>query len=179
MDEFSVPVWFSRNYRAAAAISEGYELKCALSQGFYALGGAAMSNMPIGEVARLTGLASSTIRYYEKVGLLTKPARLSGQRRYGAAVIARLRIIQLARDAGFTIAETRTFLTGFSATTTPAARWRSLAERKLAEIDVLMARVARMRTLLKSSFHCGCLRIDDCERAILALTDNSNDVKPP
>ena len=128
----------------------------------------ATRDMPIGKVARLTGLAPSAIRYYETAGLLSPPMRRSGQRRYGAEVVGRLRIVQLARDAGFTIAETRTFLTGFTAATTPAARWRSLAQRKLAQIELQMARMARMRQLLESSFHCGCLRIEDCERAILA-----------
>lgn len=125
-----------------------------------------MSALPIGEVARRAGLAPSAIRYYEKAGLLPKPGRQSGQRRYGAETAARLRIIQLARDAGFTIAETRTFLSGFSHATTPAARWRSLAERKLAELDFQLQRIARMKALLESSFRCGCLRIEDCERAI-------------
>ena len=126
------------------------------------------SAMPIGEVARAAGIAPSAIRYYEQAGLLPKPARQSGQRRYGAETAARLRIIQLARDAGFTIAETRTFLSGFSQATPPAARWRALAERKLAELDAQTLRIARMKTLLESSFRCGCLRIEDCERAIAA-----------
>jgi MerR family transcriptional regulator, redox-sensitive transcriptional activator SoxR len=129
-----------------------------------------MPGMSIGSVARATGLAPSAIRYYEKAGLVPKPSRLSGQRRYGLEAVARLRIVQLAREAGFTIAETKTFLSGFSASTPPAARWRALAERKRAEIDAQMERFARMKRLLDSSFHCGCLRIDDCERAILAST---------
>src|SRR5580658_8141674 len=111
-------------------------------------------DMPIGELARVAGLAPSAIRYYEKAGLLPKPGRHSGQRRYGAEAAARLRIIQLARDAGFTIAETRTLLLGFSPATTPAARWRTLAERKLAELDAQSQRITRMKTLLESSFHC-------------------------
>src|ERR1700758_967905 len=127
-----------------------------------------MSTLPIGEVARHAGLAPSAIRYYEKAGLLPRPGRQSGQRRYGAETAARLKIIQLARDAGFTIAETRTFLSGFSQATTPAARWRALAERKLAALEAQSRRIVRMKTLLESSFHCGCLRIEDCERAIAA-----------
>ena len=126
------------------------------------------SAMLIGEVARAAGLAPSAIRYYEKAGLLPKPGRQSGRRRYGAETAARLKIIQLARDAGFTIAETRTFLSGFSPSTTPAARWRALAERKLGELEAQSQRIARMQKLLESSFHCGCLRIEDCERAITA-----------
>jgi MerR family redox-sensitive transcriptional activator SoxR len=124
------------------------------------------SGLPIGEVARAAGLAPSAIRYYERAGLLPKPGRQSGQRRYGAQTAARLRIIQLARAAGFTIAETRTFLSGFSQATTPAARWRALAERKLTELEAQSRRIASMKTLLESSFHCGCLRIEDCERLI-------------
>lgn len=127
--------------------------------------------MPIGEVARAAGIAPSAIRYYEKAGLLPKPGRQSGQRRYGAETGARLRIIQLAREAGFTIAETRTFLSGFSPSTTPAARWRALAERKLAELEAQSQRIGRMKRLLESSFHCGCLRIEDCERAIAGARD--------
>jgi len=126
------------------------------------------SAMLIGDVARAAGLAPSAIRYYEKAGLLPKPGRQSGRRRYGAETAARLKIIQLARDAGFTIAETRTFLSGFSQATTPAARWRALAERKLAELETRSQRIAHMKRLLESSFHCGCLRIEDCERAIAA-----------
>ena len=56
-----------------------------------------MSSMPIGELARITGLAPSAIRYYERAGLLSKPVRVSNQRRYGPAAIGRLRIILLAR----------------------------------------------------------------------------------
>jgi DNA-binding transcriptional MerR regulator len=125
-----------------------------------------VSGMHIGDLARLTGLAPSAIRYYEHAGLVPKPARQSGQRRYGAEAIARLRIILLAREAGFTIAETRTFLTGLSVGATPASRWRSLAERKLAELNEQMSRIARMQEILQTSFHCGCLRIEDCERVI-------------
>lgn len=123
-----------------------------------------MRTLSIGEVARGIGLAPSALRYYEKAGLLPKPLRAAGQRRYAPEVLGRLRIIRLARDAGFTIAETKTFLTGFSNTTPPAQRWNALAERKLAELDALMMRIAKMRALLARNFHCECLRIEDCER---------------
>jgi MerR family transcriptional regulator, redox-sensitive transcriptional activator SoxR len=137
-----------------------------------------MHNMSIGRVARFTGLAPSAIRYYESAGLLPAPRRQSGKRRYSSEDLGRLRIIQLARAAGFTVAETRTFLTGFSATVPPAARWRSLAERKLAEIDVQLTRFAGMKALLESSFHCGCLALADCERAIMAAKIPSQIKRP-
>jgi DNA-binding transcriptional MerR regulator len=79
-----------------------------------------------------------------------------------------LRVLRLAREAGFTIAETRTFIAGFSANTPPAIRWRTLAERKLSEIGAQVARLEHMKSLLESSFHCDCLSIDDCVRFIVA-----------
>lgn len=129
-------------------------------------GGEAVASMSIGEVAKICRLAPSAIRYYEKAGLLPKPMRVSRQRRYGAEAIGLLRLLQVAREAGFTIAETRTFVAGFSATTPPAIRWRTLAKRKLAEIDEQMKRLRRMKALLQSGFRCHCLSIDDCARII-------------
>ena len=38
--------------------------------------------LTIGEVARRAGVATSSIRYYERIGLLPKPERPRGQRRY-------------------------------------------------------------------------------------------------
>ncbi|HJS89603.1 MAG TPA: MerR family transcriptional regulator [Steroidobacteraceae bacterium] len=123
-----------------------------------------MSDMTIGALARIASLAPSAVRYYESQGLLPKPARRGGQRRYSSQDLGRLRIIQLALAAGFTVAETRTFLTGFSATVAPAARWRALAKRKLAELDEQMERCSRMKKLLESNFHCKCPSLANCER---------------
>jgi MerR family redox-sensitive transcriptional activator SoxR len=92
--------------------------------------------------------------------------RISRQRRYGNDIIGRLRLLQVAREAGFSIAETRTFVTGFSASTPPAIRWRTLARRKMAEIEAQLAQLRRMQLLLESGFHCRCLSIEDCARVI-------------
>ena len=126
-----------------------------------------MSDMPIGALARMAGLAPSAIRYYESQGLLPKPVRRAGQRRYSPQDLGRLRIIQLALAAGFTVAETRTFLTGFSAEVAPAARWRTLAERKLAQLDEQMERCSRMKELLESNFRCKCPTLANCERGFV------------
>jgi MerR family transcriptional regulator, redox-sensitive transcriptional activator SoxR len=126
----------------------------------------ARSNLSIGHVAQICGMAPSAIRYYEKAGLLPKPVRVSRQRRYGAEVIGQLRLLQVAREAGFSIAETRTFVAGFSATTRPAVRWRTLAKRKLEQIEGQISQLERMKVLLESGFHCQCLSIEDCARII-------------
>ena len=118
----------------------------------------------IGEIARRTGLSTSALRYYERVGLLPPPARMSKRRIYDAKVLGRIRIILLALDAGFTVKETRTFLSGYPLSTTPAERWRALAAKKLTELDAQMTRLAQMKSILNDSFHCRCTRIEDCEQ---------------
>ena len=123
-----------------------------------------MREYSIGQVARESGLSASALRYYERSGLLPAPPRHSRQRRYDESIFGRIELIRLARDAGFTISETRTFVSGFAAETPPAARWRVLAASKLAEIERLMERARRMKALLEASFKCRCLRLADCER---------------
>lgn len=68
-----------------------------------------MDDLTIGEVARRAGLRPSALRYYESVGILSPPQRVSGQRRYDATALQRIALIQLAQRAGFTIAEIRKF----------------------------------------------------------------------
>ena len=123
--------------------------------------------MKIGEVARRAGLAPSAIRYYEKSGLLPSPSRVSRQREYESIILGRLSIIRLAREAGFTVRETRLFLSGFSAGAAPATRWQTMARKKLAEIDAAIARNRAMKRLIEASFRCACPEIEDCERALL------------
>ena len=118
----------------------------------------------IGEVARRAGLSTSALRYYEKAGLLPPPSRVSKRRIYEAKVLGRIRVILLALDAGFTVKETKTFLSGFPTTTTPAERWRALAAKKLAELEAQMTRLTQMQSILRDSFRCHCMRMEDCEK---------------
>jgi MerR family transcriptional regulator, redox-sensitive transcriptional activator SoxR len=120
----------------------------------------------IGEVARRAGLSTSALRYYERVGLLPPPARISKRRMYDSKVLGRIRIILLALDAGFTVKETRTFLSGYPLTTAPAERWRALAAKKLVELDTQITRLAQMKSILNDSFQSRCVRIEDCEKYV-------------
>jgi DNA-binding transcriptional MerR regulator len=127
-----------------------------------------MAALMIGELARRAGVATSALRYYEKAGLLTSPARVSNRRQYDPGVLGRIGIILLARDAGFSVSETRTFLNGFPVGIKPALRWRAMAKRKIVELDELTARLSQMRSILNASFNCECRRLEDCERLIAA-----------
>ncbi len=127
-----------------------------------------LDGMRIGEVARRSGLAPSAIRYYEGLGLLPKPSRVGGKRLYEPAVLEWLSLIALAREAGFTMAEIRRLVSGFTPGTRPAARWQELATRKLVEIDAIVARAERMRAVLRIALDCGCFRLEDCSALLSA-----------
>jgi len=113
----------------------------------------------IGEVARESGIAATTLRYYEQIGLIPAPARMGGQRRYGDAVLARLDVIRLCKSAGFSLDEIR-LLFADDAPGRPASR--ALAEAKLAEIDARIASLARARAVIEWGMQCTCPSIDAC-----------------
>lgn len=121
-----------------------------------------MEKLSIGEVARQAGFSASTIRYYEKEGLLAAPERIGGKRRYEPGVIGRLALIQAAKQTGLTIKETHTLLYGFPAETAASERWQSLASSKLDEVDELIAQLGGMRALLAEALRCECASLDEC-----------------
>jgi len=121
-----------------------------------------MDEFAIGEVARRAGIRTSALRYYERIGLLPAPRRVSGRRRYDERTVQMLKVIQLAQGAGFTVAEIQTLLHGFAPDTPPAARWQPLARKKLEELDALIARAQQMKQVLATGLNCGCLRLEEC-----------------
>jgi MerR family redox-sensitive transcriptional activator SoxR len=121
-----------------------------------------MASLTIGEVAARAGVNTSHIRYYERVGVLPRPERVGGQRRYEENVLDRLAIVDVAQRAGFTLDEVRQ-LTGPDNRGGPAGdRIRELAERKLPEIDTLIARAQAVKAWLELARTCDCRTVDVC-----------------
>ena len=119
--------------------------------------------LTIGEVARQAGLRSSAIRYYEDIGVLPRPERVyGGHRRYSARVFQQLAFIQLAQQAGFSIAEIQTLVSGFDENAPLGVRWRTLAEQKLSELEELITRAQGMKRILENGIRCQCLNLDEC-----------------
>jgi MerR family redox-sensitive transcriptional activator SoxR len=118
------------------------------------------SQMRIGEAARRAGVRVSLIRYYEDIGLLPEPERVSGQRRYDDTVLRRLAVIDVAQRAGLSLEEIRELVE--HGNDPMNARLRELAARRLPEIDALIERAQRVRSWLQTATVCDCERIDDC-----------------
>lgn len=118
----------------------------------------------IGEIARRAGVATSTIRYYERIGLLPPCKRVNTKRRYDTSILQKLNVIRMGQNAGLTIAEIQTLLHEFPVDTPPSERWQALAAKKIADLDELMNRVQAMKSLLEQTLQCHCMTIDDCAK---------------
>jgi DNA-binding transcriptional MerR regulator len=114
-------------------------------------GGMADETITIGELGRRTGAAPSALRYYEEIGLLTPPARVSGRRRYGPGAIGVVGVILFLADVGFTLAEIKQLMAARPAS---PRSWRELARRKLAELDERIAEAQTARVAVEHAIAC-------------------------
>lgn len=115
--------------------------------------------LTIGELALRADVAATTLRYYERIGLIQPPARVGGQRRYDDSMLARLDVIRLCKAAGFTLDEIQ-LLFADEASGRPASR--ALAQTKLAEIDARIDELQRARAIIEWGMRCTCPSIDAC-----------------
>lgn len=124
--------------------------------------------LTIGQVARQAGLRASAIRFYEQAGLLPKPARLSGQRRYDRTILERLALLDFAKQCGFTLAEIRRLFHGSADEARLSERMQRLARKKVEELDALAGRIELMRQFLTRAQRCKCVDLSECGRKVLA-----------
>jgi MerR family copper efflux transcriptional regulator len=133
--------------------------------------------LTIGQVAKTTGVAAKTIRYYEQIGLLPAPSRTtSGYRQYDQSGVERLRFISRARSLGLPLQRLRTLTSTLNGGARPALRPRlfvlvreqlSAVQRQIAELEVLRQQLEQVshRMLTSARRHhtgpCRCLEIED------------------
>lgn len=125
--------------------------------------------MTIGELARESGMPASAIRYWERIGVMPKPARSSGQRRYSPDAVERLAVLGLAQACGFRLDEIRHLLNGFGVGVAPSRRWQEMARRKQQELDLQIMRLKAMRRLVDRVLQCQCIEMAECERIAAAV----------
>jgi MerR family redox-sensitive transcriptional activator SoxR len=117
--------------------------------------------LTIGQVAAKAGVRTSSIRYYESVGVLPEPERVSGQRRYARDVLDRLRFVDVAQRAGFSLGEVREILEA-SEQEQASDRLQALAREKLPDVEALIAQSQAMRAWLLAASDCTCPTVDAC-----------------
>ena len=118
--------------------------------------------LAIGELAARTGKRPSLIRYYEQIGLLPPPARVSGKRRYDAGTVRTLAVIDTAQRAGLSLDEISALLSASPHDGSAIARLREVADRKLPEIAAQIERAQLVRGWLECAARCECPDLDEC-----------------
>jgi DNA-binding transcriptional MerR regulator len=118
--------------------------------------------MTIGAVAEQAGRRPSAIRYYEQIGLLPPPDRVSGRRVYGPDTLRTLAVIETGQRAGLTLDEIRALLAATPDDQAAIERLRELAVRKLPQVRELIERTELVRGWLEAAARCECPSLDDC-----------------
>lgn len=106
-------------------------------------------SIDIGEVAKRSGLPTSTLRYYEEQGLIQPIGRHGLRRQYSENVLQRLALISLGRDAGFSLQEIGDMFTPRGVDIN-----RDLLQEKSDELDQQIKRLTMMRDGLRHAAKC-------------------------
>ena len=122
-----------------------------------------MSGLTIGQVAQRTGAATSALRYWEELGLISSERTSGNQRRYERATIRRVSFIRAAQRVGLTLDEIAGALATLPNGRTPTASdWAKLSRSWRSRLDEQILRIERLRDQLDSCIGCGCLSLRTC-----------------
>jgi len=122
--------------------------------------------MNIGELAKAFAVRASTLRFYERIGILAPTGRVSGRRQYDTAAAQRLSFILSARESGFALKEIKGFISAASQGVSPRHLWRSAAATKRVRVEQEIQRLRTVQESLKRKAACRCKTLRDCERML-------------
>jgi MerR family transcriptional regulator, copper efflux regulator len=106
----------------------------------------------IGEVAKQTGIGIETLRFYERSGLLDRPARTEGgYRLYDEEALLTLEFIKRAQTLGFTLDEIKQIIAESRAGHSPCAEVREIVRERLQELDERMRQMRKYRNALAAT----------------------------
>jgi len=122
--------------------------------------------LTIGQVAERSGVAHSTLRYYETLGLVSSARTSGNQRRYPQPTLRRLAFIRSAQQVGLSLEEIGAALATLPEGRTPTkADWTRLSQAWRARLDQQIERIERLRDQLDGCIGCGCLSLRSCRLA--------------
>ncbi|MPQ59735.1 redox-sensitive transcriptional activator SoxR [Duganella sp. FT27W] len=121
------------------------------------------TQLTVGDVASRSGVAVSTVHFYESKGLIKGWRTEGNQRRYGRSVLRQIAVIKVAQRTGIPLETISAYLKKLPQDRIISAReWRKLGEDFRAELDDRIARLTRLRDELDGCIGCGCLSTTEC-----------------
>ena len=119
--------------------------------------------LSVGEVAERSGVAVSTLHFYETKGLIRSQRNRGNQRRYPRGILRRVAVIKVAQRTGIPLAEIAEALSVLPHDRPLTAQdWRRLSEIWRRQLDDRIERLTRLRDQLDGCIGCGCLSMQDC-----------------
>jgi MerR family redox-sensitive transcriptional activator SoxR len=119
--------------------------------------------LTVGEVAQRSGVAVSTLHFYEAKGLIRSWRTNGNQRRYEREVLRRVAIIRVAQRTGMELDGIRRALKALPRERTPNAEdWKKLSADWKNELNARIERLTRLRDQLDGCIGCGCLSMGAC-----------------
>lgn len=129
--------------------------------------------LKIGEVAKRTGIGIETLRFYERSGLLHRPARTEGgYRLYDTEALSTLDFIKRAQTLGFTLDEIKRIIAESRAGQSPCAEVREVVRQRLAELDERLTQMQQYREELAQTLKQWDLR-GDAESQFCGLIEDA------
>jgi len=126
-------------------------------------GGKLDPGLSVGETAKRSGVAVSTLHFYESKGLIRSARTRGNQRRYARSVLRRIAIIRVAQKAGIPLATVQKALASLPKERTPTLDdWRKLSTRWRAELEIRIQQLIQLRDRLDDCIGCGCLSVTAC-----------------
>jgi MerR family redox-sensitive transcriptional activator SoxR len=126
-------------------------------------GGEVRQELSVGEVAKRSGVAVSTLHFYESKGLIRSSRSRGNQRRYPRGVLRRIAVIKVAQSAGIPLATISQALGSLPKEAAPTRDdWRKLSTVWRMELDSRIHKLSQLRDRLDSCIGCGCLSITAC-----------------
>lgn len=117
----------------------------------------------ITELAKRSGVASSALRYYEELGLISAERSAGNQRRYRRSVLRRVAVIKVAQSMGVPLRRVHAALSELRDGRDPTADdWERLSRVWHDDLSERIAALERLRDQLSSCIGCGCLSLDRC-----------------
>lgn len=116
------------------------------------------------ELAKLSGVHLETIRYYERLKLITPAQRnTNGYRVFSEVQFNELQFIKACRAIGFSLDEIRELLALQANPSNPCQIADTLAKQRLAQIDHQIEQCQKIKALLESMIDCHAKDIDHCQ----------------
>ncbi|MGH8085253.1 MAG: redox-sensitive transcriptional activator SoxR [Lysobacter sp.] len=122
--------------------------------------------LSVGQLASRSGVAVSTLHFYETKGLIASHRTAGNQRRYARDTLRRVAVIRAAQRVGIPLATIREALATLPDDRTPTrADWSRLSARWRAELDTRIRQLSQLRDTLDACIGCGCLSLQRCKLA--------------